>query len=78
VHPRLYVALGISGSVRHRAGMQRAETIVAINRDPTAPIIQIAEFGVVGDLHQVVPAFLTELGRRRRQGWCGDSSSAWR
>jgi electron transfer flavoprotein alpha subunit len=73
VHPRLYVALGISGSVRHRAGMQRAETIVAINRDPTAPIFQIADFGVVGDLHQVVPAFLMELGRRRRQEWCGDS-----
>lgn len=75
VHPRLYFALGISGSVRHRAGMQHAETIVAINRDPTAPIFQIADFGVVGDLHQVVPAFLSELGRRRRQQWCGDSSS---
>jgi electron transfer flavoprotein alpha subunit len=65
VHPRLYLALGISGSVRHRAGMQGARTIVAIDRDPTAPIFGIADLGVVGDLHQVVPELLAEIRRRK-------------
>jgi electron transfer flavoprotein alpha subunit len=67
VHPRLYLALGISGSVRHRAGMQSAGTIVAIDRDPAAPIFQVADLGVVGDLHQVVPELLAEIRRRRAQ-----------
>jgi electron transfer flavoprotein alpha subunit len=67
VHPSLYVALGISGSVRHRAGMQGAGTIVAIDKDPMAPIFDIADFGVVGDLHQVVPALLAEITRRKTQ-----------
>jgi electron transfer flavoprotein alpha subunit len=67
VHPRLYLALGISGSVRHRAGMQSAGTIVAIDRDPSAPIFQVADLGVVGDLHQVVPELLAEIRRRRAQ-----------
>jgi electron transfer flavoprotein alpha subunit len=67
VHPRLYLALGISGSVRHRAGMQRAETIVAIDRDPAAPIFRIADLGVVGDLRRVIPEFLAEIKRRRVQ-----------
>jgi electron transfer flavoprotein alpha subunit len=67
VHPRLYLALGISGSVRHRAGMQGAGTIVAIDRDPAAPIFRLADLGVVGDLHQVVPELLAEIGRRKAQ-----------
>lgn len=65
VHPRLYIACGISGSVHHRAGIQHAATIVAIDRDPSAPIFQIADVGVVGDLHEVLPALLEELARRR-------------
>ncbi|NUU21933.1 MAG: electron transfer flavoprotein subunit alpha/FixB family protein [Streptomycetaceae bacterium] len=65
VHPRLYLACGISGSVHHRVGMRHAETIVAIDKDPTAPIFRIADVGVVGDLHQVLPELLAELERRR-------------
>jgi electron transfer flavoprotein alpha subunit len=65
VHPRLYVALGISGSVRHRAGMQSAGTIVAIDHDPDAPIFGVADLGVVGDLHEVVPELLAEIRRRK-------------
>lgn len=67
VHPCLYLALGISGSARHQAGMQGAKTIVAIDRDPAAPIFGIADLGVVGDLHQVVPELLAEIQRRRAQ-----------
>ncbi|MEU7907504.1 electron transfer flavoprotein subunit alpha/FixB family protein [Actinoplanes sp. NPDC049118] len=65
IHPRLYLALGISGSVRHRAAMQHAETIVAIDRNPTAPIFDLADLGVVGDVHRVVPELLAEIRRRR-------------
>jgi electron transfer flavoprotein alpha subunit len=65
VRPRLYLACGISGSVRHRAGMQHARTIVAIDKDPAAPIFRIADYGVIGDLRQVLPALLVEIARRR-------------
>lgn len=65
VCPRLYLACGISGSVRHRAGMQDSRTIVAIDKDPAAPIFRIADFGVVGDLRRVLPALLAEIARRR-------------
>jgi len=67
VHPRLYLALGVSGSIRHRAAMQGAGTIVAIDRDPSAPIFDIAHLGVVGDVHKVVPELLAEIARRRAQ-----------
>jgi electron transfer flavoprotein alpha subunit len=65
VSPKLYVALGISGAVQHRVGMQGSGTVVAINKDANAPIFELADLGVVGDLHQIVPK-LTELVKQRR------------
>ena len=64
IQPRLYLAGGVSGSVRHRAAIRRARTVVAIDEDPAAPIFREADFGIVGDLHQVLPALLDELARR--------------
>jgi electron transfer flavoprotein alpha subunit len=67
VRPKIYIACGISGAIQHLVGMQESDVIIAINRDKHAPIFEVATYGIVGDLFQVVPAMTSYIRRIRSQ-----------